>query len=432
MAGKELFMLGADNYCYFTALLRKELIPATGCTEPIAIAFTAACAREILGREPQKITVRCSGNVIKNVKGVTIPGTDGLKGIDKSAVLGSIVGCSGAGLQVLSKVTSEQLHRMDKLLAQGICDVELLEDVADLDILVEMTAQDQSALVEVAGGHTNVVRSEKNGVAITLQTAARPKGEAAHGRETALDLHGIFDYAATVDVGEVQDLLDRQIQYNSAIAREGIANCYGCGIGACLIKSRGDDVRTRAKALAAAGSDARMGGCPMPVIINSGSGNQGLTVCLPVVVYAQELGADDERLYRALILANLVAIQLKSGIGCLSAFCGAVSAACGAGAAITWLRGGNFEEISSAISNALATSAGIVCDGAKPSCAAIIAVAVDTALLASDLALQGRDFQAGDGLVGADIEETAMNMMRLGRVGMRKTDKEILHMMLRH
>lgn len=413
------------EFCH--ALLKKELIPAMGCTEPIAVALAAARAREELGCMPERMTVRCSGNVVKNVKGVVVPNTGGKKGIEVSAVLGAIVGESGRMLEVLSNVTQAQMEQMERLRKQGICRVALLENAPGLDIIVEMEAGEERALTEIAGRHTDIIRVEHNGKRVIEKQMEVKEGiEENYER---LSLKTIYEYAVYSDLHPVWSLLQRQAEYNYAISREGLNRDYGCSVGKVVLKSCGGSVRAMARAWAAAGSDARMGGCSLPVVINSGSGNQGMTASLPVLAYAQELGTEEEDIFRALALSNLLAIRLKSGMGRLSAFCGAVSAACGAGAAVTWLRGGDFEAVSRTVDNMLANVSGILCDGAKPSCAAKIASCVDAALLASELALEGKKFQAGEGIVGLCTDDTMENVMCLAKDGMRETDLEILRIM---
>ena len=412
----------------YNQILHEELIPALGCTEPIAVAFTAAKAREVLGKMPESILVQCSGNVIKNVKGVKVPATEGMKGIDTSAVLGAIVGGSRLGLEVLTSVTHEDLETMHTLLDKGICRVELIEGVSNLQVIVTVRAGDDVALAEICGGHTNLVRVEKNGRIILKKDVKAD--DAVQGDRSLLNLHDIYTYARTAPTEPVAACLQRQIDYNLSIAEEGMTGNWGAAVGVSLINHYGSDVKVRARAMAAAGSDARMGGCTLPVVINSGSGNQGMTASLPVVVYASELDSDEEQLYRALMLSNLIAIYLKSGMGKLSAYCGAVGAACGAGAGIAFLHGESFEKISDTIVNTIANVSGIVCDGAKESCAAKIAASVDAAILGYSMAADGNCFHAGDGLVGENADATVRNISRLGRVGMRSTDVEILNMMI--
>ena len=421
-------MLDKNTCERYTALLQEELVPALGCTEPIAIAFAAARAREVLGCMPQRLVVQCSGNIIKNVKGVIVPTTGNMKGIDTSAILGALAGDSEKKLEVLSGVTSEDIEKTKQLVAEKICQVELIRDVSNLYIIVRAIAGEHEALVEVQDSHTHITRIEKDHEVLYEDKPASAHTNSASGPE--MDLESIFQFALQGDLTDLIPVLDRQIQCNTRIAEEGMKGTYGCGVGASIKVNYGDSVRSMARAMPAAGSDARMGGCVLPVVINSGSGNQGMTVSLPVITYAKELGVSQETLYRALVLSNLTAIYIKSGIGKLSAFCGAVGAGCAAGAAITWLRGGDYDAVCRTIINTLANTSGIVCDGAKASCAAKIASAVDAALFAGDLALAGKAFGDGEGLVAEDADATVRNIMRLGRDGMKETDIEILHMMI--
>lgn len=421
-------MLERNVCAYYIRLLKEELVPALGCTEPIAIAFAAARAREVLGCMPERMLVRCSGNIIKNVKGVIVPTTHDMKGIETSAILGAIVGRSDKKLEVLTGATPEDIAQTRRLLEQKICTVELAEGVSNLFISVHAYAGWEEAVVEVRDGHTHITRIEKNHQ-ILFQEDAAQDGEGAE-QQVEMNLQDIFTFAMTAPLDQLTPVLDMQIECNSKIAQEGLKGAFGCGVGATLLACYGSDIRTRARAMPAAGSDARMGGCVLPVVINSGSGNQGMTVSLPVIEYARELDVPQEKLYRALILSNLTAIYIKSGIGKLSAFCGAVSAGCAAGAAIVWLRGGDFDACCRTIINTLANTAGIVCDGAKPSCAAKIASSVDAAILAGDMALRGKVFGYGEGLVEENADTTIHNIMRLGKCGMKETDVEILHMMI--
>lgn len=415
-------------YQEYLAILKEELVPALGCTEPIAIAYGAARAREVLGALPEWITVCCSGNIIKNVKAVIVPTTGDMKGIECSAVLGAVGGRADRELEVLSAVTEKDLKLTKELLAKKICRVELLEGVSNLQIIVKMGLREESSLVEIAFAHTNIVRVEKNG-----QILFQKKLEASTAASTdrsLLNLHDIYDFACQVKMEDVNELLEQQASCNYAIAKEGLKGNYGARVGATILKYYGKDIRSRARALSAAGSDARMNGCILPVVINSGSGNQGITVSLPIVEYAAELGASDEMKYRALALSNLVAIYQKNELGKLSAYCGAVSAAAGAGAGIAFLHGASFEVISETIVNTLANVSGIVCDGAKASCAAKIASSVDAAILAFQMAADHHFFQPGEGLVKEDAEATIRSYGRMGREGMRSTDVEILKIML--
>jgi len=415
---------------YYKSILLNELVPAMGCTEPIAIAYAAAKAREILGKMPNSIIVKCSGNIIKNVMGVVVPASDGMKGIDTSAVLGSIIGESHLKLEVLNAATSEDILRTKALINAGICSVELMEGVSNLNIIVESRYDDEYAIVEISHTHTNIVRVEKNG------TSVYENGDniidRIHSKKNSyqMSIKDIWEYSNTLEVPEIEKVISQQIDYNTRIAYEGLNNTYGVNIGSTLVKNFGSNVNVLAKALPAAGSDARMSGCALPVVINSGSGNQGMTVSLPVVVFSEHLKCSKEKLYRALVLSNLISVYLKAYIGKLSAFCGAVTAACGSGAGIAYLKDGNLDVICKTITNTLGNVSGIVCDGAKPSCAAKIASAVDAAIIAHYLALEGNVFEPGEGLISSDIEKTIMNFGRLGKVGMRFTDIEVLNIMI--
>ena len=416
------------SYEEYLEILKEELVPALGCTEPIAIAYAAAKAREILGKMPESITVGCSGNIIKNVKAVIVPTTGDLKGIETSAILGAIGGNPDKELEVLVDVTDEDLRLTRKLLKEKICHVELLEGVSNLQIIVELKAGEDTALAEIAFSHTNIVRLEKNGE--VLFRKEKKAENAATTNRSLLNLKDIYEFAQTVKIEEIQALIDRQLAYNMSIAREGLTKKYGANVGATILKYYGDDVRNRARALPAAGSDARMNGCVLPVMINSGSGNQGMTVSLPVAVFADYLYADKEKEYRALVLSNLAAIYQKNELGKLSAYCGAVSAAAGAGAGIAYLHGADFDTIAETMTNTLANVSGIVCDGAKASCAAKIASSVDAAIMAYYMAAEHRGFRSGEGLVKEDVEATIRSFGRMGREGMRSTDVEILKIML--
>ena len=418
-----------DTYAKYLEILREELIPAQGCTEPIAIAFAGALAAKVLGTFPERLTVACSGNMIKNAKSVVVPNSGGQKGIAVAATLGAVGGNPDLQLQVLTPVTPADAERARQLAAAGFCTVELLKSIVNLHIQVTAMAGDSSAVVEIAEEHTNVVRIEKNGK-ILEGGEYKPDVQSHEESRAFMSIAGILDFAENCNIDDVRDILDKQILCNSNIAVEGLSHQYSMGVGRSLLDSRGSDVRTRATAVAAAGSDARMGGSDLPVIINSGSGNQGITVSLPVIEYARELGLPDEKLYRALLISNLVAIHNKSGIGRLSAYCGAVSAACGSGAAITWMHGGSYQQIADTIINTLVNVSGIVCDGAKSSCAAKISSAVDAAITAHDLSMQGKVFPAGEGIVKGDVEETIRSVSRLAREGMRETDIEVLHIMI--
>ncbi len=415
-----------DNY---VNILKHELVPALGCTEPIAIAFSAAKAVEVLGEFPDRIEMDCSGNIIKNVKGVTVPNSDGMKGIEAAAILGAVGGDAAKELEVLEEVTPEHIQRAKELAARKICTCNLIDGVENLYITARVIKGEQSAEVTIVSHHTNVVRIVKNG-GVVLDRPVEAESKEAGADKSGLTVRDILDFADRVKIEDIDEVITRQVELNSAIAQEGLDNNYGAQIGKTLMHVWGKSATTRACARAAAGSDARMGGCSLPVVINSGSGNQGLTVSLPVIVYAEEWEVSREKMYRALVVSNLIAIHQKHYIGSLSAYCGAVSAACGAGAGITYMYGGSYEQVSLTIINTLGNVGGIVCDGAKSSCAAKIASSVDAALIAFHLSLQNKSFLPGEGIIKGDIEETIKSMGYIGRVGMRSTDTEILNVMI--
>ena len=412
----------------FLQVLSKELIPALGCTEPIAIAYAAAKARQILELEPEGIRLWCSGNIIKNVKGVAVPNAGGLKGVEAAAILGALGGDADRELEVLQAVRPEHLERTKELLDTGFCTCSLQENVANLYIVAEVFSGEHTASVTIINRHTLITRMEKDGKVLFAQDPVVQKADDTDWSGWSLD--AIVDFAETVELSKVKSLLDGQIELNTAIAGAGLNRAYGAQIGRTLLDVCEDTVWTRAKARAAAASDARMGGCSLPVVINSGSGNQGLTVSLPVIEYAKHLGVCQEKLYRALLISNLTAIFQKHYIGSLSAFCGAVTAAAGCGAAITWLHGGTLENICDTIANTVANVGGMVCDGAKASCAAKIASAVDAAIMAHHLSMRGLKFQPGEGIIQSDPQQTIRSLGYIGRVGMKHTDVEILNLML--
>ena len=408
--------------------LKRELIPALGCTEPIAIAFAAAKAREVLGQAPEKIDIRCSGNIVKNVKAVTVPNSKGLRGIDVAAALGVVGGNASRELEVLQEITDEHIEAAKELIAKGCVTCSLQEDVANLYIVASVYAGEHSAQVTLVNRHTLITEILRDGEVIYQANAEEGSSQSENWDDWSVA--NILDFAETVELDEVKEVLDRQIEMNTAIAEAGLSLNYGSRVGRTLLDSYGNDVSVRAKARAAAGSDARMGGCSLPVVINSGSGNQGMTVSLPVIEYAKELGVPQEKLYRALLISNLLSIYQKHFIGSLSAFCGAVTAACGSGAAITYLRGGDYAQICQTIVNTVANVGGIVCDGAKASCAAKIASSVDAAIMASTLSMNGRGFQPGEGMVQTDVDRTIRGIGHMGRVGMKSTDVTILNILL--
>lgn len=423
-------MLAKKVYDNYVAILKSELIPALGCTEPIAVAYAAAKAREVLGEFPERAEMWCSGNIIKNVKGVTVPNTGNLKGIDAAAIAGIVGGSPEMGLQVLEGMKDEDIKETKKLLDENFCSTHLVEGVENLYIDAKVFKGEDSAEVCIKTSHTNICRIIKNGVVVFEKDDASDEAAAAKDDRSLLNIKDILEFAEIVNLDDVKDVISKQISMNTAISDEGLKHHYGADVGKTLLQHYGSDIKIRAKARAAAGSDARMSGCSLPVVINSGSGNQGMTVSLPVIEYAKELGVSEEKLYRALVLSNLTSIHQKTAIGRLSAYCGAVSAACGSGAAITYLHGGSYEDISRTIVNTIANVGGIVCDGAKPSCAAKIASSVDAAIMAHHMSTDGKVFKSGEGLVKDDVEETIESIGRMGSKGMKDTDVEILKIMI--
>lgn len=408
-----------------TSFLKRELTPALGCTEPIAIAYAAAIARKNLGKEPEQIEVSCSGNIVKNVKGVTVPATNGMRGIRAAAVIGAVAGNADLGLEVLSEVKNEDIERAKALIKSGICSVRTLDGDENLHIVIRMKVQDDWAEAEIKKEHTNIIRIEKNGNVLFL----KDEQEEEFSLVPHLSIPEIYEYVNTVNLDDIRDVLNDQIQKNSQISEYGMKNNVGANVGKNMLKNCGRNVRNEAAAYTAAGSDARMSGCPLPVVINSGSGNQGLTVSIPVIVFAKYLNVSEEIELRALAMSNLVALYQKEKIGRLSAYCGAVSAATGSGAAIAYMRGADIDKIEDTITNSISTMSGMVCDGAKSSCAAKIAASVNAAIVAQDLALDGNVYHAGEGMVSDNVETTIANYTGMGRDGMRETDKMILKIM---
>ena len=411
----------------YISILKEELVPALGCTEPIAIAYASAKARQILGTFPEGIEIYCSGNIIKNVKSVLVPNSNGMKGIGAAAVLGVVGGNPDRELEVLREIRPEHIQKTKELLERGFFSNRLQENVANLYIIASVWAGDHSASVKIINRHTLISEIRKDGKVI-YQMQCETQDEGVKKKE--MSIAGILEFAGQVKLDKVKAILDRQITLNTEIARNGLEKKYGAQVGRTLLETYGDNVKVRARAFAAAGSDARMGGCSLPVGINSGSGNQGMAVSLPVIEYAREWKVSEKVLYRALLISNLTAIHLKYYIGSLSAFCGAVMASCGAGAAITYMAGGNYEQISHTIVNTLANIGGVVCDGAKASCAAKISSAVDAALLAHELSMEDRFFAPGEGIIQGDVESTIKSMGYVGRIGMKTTDIEILNIMM--
>lgn len=418
-----------ETYASYVQILKEELIPAMGCTEPIALAYAAAKAREVLGEIPKKVRIQASGSIIKNVKSVIVPNTDQLKGIPAAVSAGIIAGKSEKELEVISVVTDEERQDIKKFLKTTPIKVEHIDNGFTFEIIVTAFLDNSYAKVRIVNYHTNICLIEKNGE-ILLKTEVEDESEKGLTDRSVLNMSDIWDFANLVEIKDIHDVIQQQIVYNTAIADEGMKGNYGANIGNVLLKAEGNSIRTRAKARAAAGSDARMNGCELPVIINSGSGNQGMTCSLPVIEYAKELNVKEEKLYRALVLSNLVAIHQKTGIGRLSAYCGAVCAGAAAGAGIVYLCGGDYKDVTHTVVNALAITSGIVCDGAKASCAAKIAYAVDAGILGYDMYKNGQQFYAGDGIVTKGVDETIKNVGRLGKDGMKQTNEEIINIMV--
>ncbi len=416
------------NQCYID-ILNEELLPAMGCTEPIAVAYAAAIAKSILGVTPQQVTVQVSGNIIKNVKSVIVPNTGGMKGIAAAVAAGCVAGRAEKKLEVISEVSGREQAAIKEFIAAVPIEIKAAASpkVFYIDITVE--AGGHCATVCIADYHTNIVL-KKHDQEVLFTKQDDYGAQDIKSDRSILNVQDIIDFANTVELAKVKELLDRQIAYNTTIAEEGLKNNYGANIGKVLLDTYGDDIKIRAKAKAAAGSDARMNGCELPVVIVSGSGNQGITASIPVIEYARELKLNDETLYRALLISNLVTIHLKTGIGRLSAYCGAISAGCGSGAGIAYLSGGRYPEIAHTIVNSLAIASGIICDGAKASCAAKIALAVEAGIFGYYMYVNGQQFRDGDGIVTKGVENTIRNVGELAHLGMRETDKQILKIML--
>ena len=424
-------MLSSDpRYGNYLKILQEELVPATGCTEPIAIAYGAAKARELLGVLPESVLVEASGNIIKNVKSVVVPNTNSLKGIEAAAAAGIVAGQSDKILEVISEVTPAQRAEIRVYLADHPIVVKPAEGDKVFDILITLRAGNNHVKLRISDYHTHIVYIEKNGE--VLFQSGEVLSDSARDMLTdrsCLSVEGALDFASTCNLEDVRALIERQIDYNYAIAEEGMRHSWGANIGSVLKEHYGVGIYSRARYMAAAGSDARMSGCEMPVIIVSGSGNQGITASVPVVEYAKELNVSRDQMVRAVLLSDLLTIHLKTGIGRLSAYCGAVSAGCSAGAAIAYLHGGGFREIAHTLVNSLAIVSGMICDGAKASCAAKISAAVDAGLVGYSMFRSGQQFRGGDGIVTKGVEETIRNIGRLGRLGMRETDREIIRIM---
>ena len=415
----------------YIKILESELVPAMGCTEPIALAYGGARAREILGGMPEKVIAKCSGNIIKNVRCVTIPNSKGLVGIEAGVLLGIAGGNAGKQMEVLEDVTDADIEKAKEMLKKGVCKVEFLDSPSVLHIILELYTEEHSAVVEIRDGHTNITSIRKDGKEL-LEGAAKFEHDDTDERKVILNMENIKEFADTVELSKVQHLIERQITCNMAIANEGMKGGYGLGLGKLLVESYPDTTLNQMKAYAAAGSEARMGGCDLPVIINSGSGNQGIASSLPVVVYARIKQVDQETLYRSLVFSNLLTIYQKTYIGKLSAFCGAVSASCASGAALTYMVGGTLDQIKMTVENTLANIPGIICDGAKISCAAKIATSLDAAIMAHNLAMKNKVYAPYTGILQEDTPETISCVGYIGKEGMKQTDKEILKIMIEH
>ncbi|MCQ2609257.1 MAG: L-serine ammonia-lyase, iron-sulfur-dependent, subunit alpha [Lachnospiraceae bacterium] len=419
----------SKEYSDLTKILEEELKTAMGCTEPIAIAYASARCRELLGYIPEKVEVYASGSIIKNVKSVIVPNTGGLYGIEVATAAGIIFGNSSKKLEVISSATKDDIDRLNEYLKRNIIKVMYFKDSCTLDIKVIEYYKDNKAIVRVTNNHTSITHLEKNGEVI-MHEDIKDDPNAGLTDRSFMNLTNIYDYVNTCDINDIKDIIKHQIDCNVAISNEGLIHEWGSNIGKVYMMTYGDDVKVRASARAAAGSDARMNGCNMPVVVVSGSGNQGLTASLPVYEYAKDLKVPDERLYRAIVLSDLVTIHIKTDIGRLSAYCGVVCAGAGAGAGIAYLRGSDIEGIGKTIQNALAINSGIVCDGAKSSCAAKIKSSVDAGIMGYDMYLAKKDFKQKDGIIGKNVEDTIKNVGKLGFVGMKETNDEIINIML--
>ncbi len=419
-------MISKEKYSTYLNLLKEELVPAMGCTEPISIAFAVAKTKKLLGEEPVRAKLEVSANIIKNAKSVTVPNTGGMKGI-KAAFCAGLVGDADAKLQALSKISKNDIKLIKEFAKNFPLDISVPDRCDVFDITVTLFSDNHTAKVRIMRSHTNIAFMAKDGVTVYENI---PSISLKSEEKALLCIKDITEFANQVDIQDVKEILDRQIEYNMAIAEEGLKGDYGASIGKVILRSYQPDIKTTAKAYAAAGSDARMNGCDLPVIINSGSGNQGMATSIPVIVYARGLNILGEKLYRALCVSNLITLHLKAGIGTLSAYCGAVSAGAGAGCGVCYLLGGNYEDISHTLVNALAIDSGIICDGAKASCAAKVAMAVESGLLGLQMHYNGKQFFAGDGIIKKGVEATIESVSKIASTGMSETDKEIIKIML--
>lgn len=411
----------------YNKYLRGKMVPAFGCTEPIALAFAASRARFILGEDPERITARLSGNIIKNVNSVKVPGTDGRKGIEISLAAGAFLGDYTKKLEVLSNVDKSKLEYLDDLIKKGLCDIELLHEKKGLYIDVSMEKGEKTSRVVIKDFHTNIIFESLND-----EILFEKKEEELEEVEGKVDLSfdKIYDFAKNGNYDDIIDVLDKEIEYNYAIAKEGIENPWGANIGKMVLEEAGDKYSEKLVAYAAAGSDARMSGCEKPVVINSGSGNQGITVSVPIIIYAKDHDIPKDKLYRALIFANLIGLYIKEGIGELSAYCGVVSAGCASVCGLAFMKDEDKDIIKETLTNALATNSGLICDGAKESCAIKIASSLKMGFLAYKQAKEGNSFKAGDGIVKGDIDEMIKTVGHIAMEGMRETDEVILREMI--
>lgn len=419
---------GDSCYAKYIQILHEELQPAMGCTEPIALTYAAAKARAVLGMLPERLTVEVSGNILKNVKSVVIPHTGGLRGIPAAIAAGVVAGNPEGELEVISHVSEAEISGIESYLKATPIEVRCADTPHVFDIQITAFCGQDSAFVRIVDYHTNIACLRRN-EEVLLEKECINKEEGLTDR-SCLSVEGIVDFADCVNLADVREVLERQISYNMAIAEEGLRGNYGANIGKTILRNGEKDINYKMRAWAAAASDARMNGCELPVIINSGSGNQGITASIPVIVYARETGKTEEELLRALCVSNLVTTHLKTGIGRLSAYCGVVSAGVGAGAGVAYLKGGKLETIAHTVVNSIAIASGMICDGAKASCAAKIAASVDAGMLGLTMYENGNQFFGGDGIVKKGVENTIATVGRLARIGMEQTDKEIIHLMM--
>ena len=420
---------GDQLYQQYVDILKEELRPAMGCTEPIALAYAGAKARQLLGTLPEKVRLFVSGNIIKNVKSVVVPNTGGLHGMEAAVCAGIVAGDADKELQVISRIPREQHGAIRSYMETVDMQIQPSDSTLVFDIDLHLSAGEDTVRLRIINHHTNIVLLSKNGE-VLVQQPITESSEDHLTDKSCLTVEKIVEFVNVLDVEDIREVIGRQVECNLDIAAEGLQHNWGANVGSVILRHQGDTVAKKACAWAAAGSDARMSGCEKPVIIVSGSGNQGITASVPVAVYAREIGAEEDQLLRAVTLSNLITIHQKAGIGRLSAYCGAISAGCGAGAGIAYLLGGDHKAIAHTVVNAIAILSGTICDGAKPSCAAKIAAAVDAGILGYQMYLEGQQFYSGDGIVTKGVDNTVYNVGRLAREGMRETDRTILEIML--